>query len=187
MRKADQFLVKTKREDKMKKKKIALWVTLMTMFVLSVAWGEESNAERSYGQTVYVPAIHNCFNYNSEGCWQQGGTRLIIRNIDLKSKVKLVAIKLFGPDGNLVHDYLTAGPLELSPLASLTFTLPPELPLWDANDDGRPSFLVRWLAHGERGNPPIIESGRAILYKSQSGSWIFGAMDMTAGTVIKNH
>jgi len=115
---------------------------------------------KSRGQTVYVPASHNC--YFGDPCMLSVNTRLSIRNVDLNHAITVTEINFHGPDGDFVMALLEE-PLDLQPLASATFAVrESESPYWAVFTEGKPSFIVIWTAQ-LRVHPPMIASAHATI------------------------
>jgi len=164
-------------------KKVLFYLSFVVCLVLVITPAFGKSIKKCRGQTAYAPVIHNCFRWNEGICLYRGSTRLIIRNIDSDHPITVTLINLYAPDGNLVKEFLEES-LIIQPLASVTFSiLIDEIPLWDANDDGRPSFIVMWSTPRSV-FPPIIETGRALINDSLS-FWDAVGLEITPATILK--
>jgi hypothetical protein len=135
------------------------------------------------GQTVYAPAVHNCYMWVDDFCLRKSDSRLIIRNVDLDYAIAITSISIYGPDGEHLYEYIDEGPIEISPLSSKTFPFPGVIPLWSAHGDARPNFIVKWEVTEKKVVPPIIESG--LVFVRTGEAWGFEGFTTTPGTVLK--
>lgn len=167
-------------------KKVSFFVSFIICLVLITAPAFGDSVKKSNGQTLYVPALHNCFRWSDNGsCLNIGDTRLILRNVDLGDAIAITSISIYGPDGEHLYEYIEESPLIISPLSSKTFLFQKYIPLWDASDAARPSFIVKWEATKKGVIPPIVESARVFVNILGNGQIGFGGVNLTPGTVLK--
>jgi hypothetical protein len=95
----------------MEKSSLLILVTIFISVLLSATSFAEETVKKSTGQTVYLPAMYNDFSsYDGKGkkvIDQIGVTRIIVRNTDLNNDISLVSVKFYGPEGELVKEYLS--------------------------------------------------------------------------------
>ena len=153
------------------------------LFVLIVAglWGAnvlaDSIPKASHG-TVYVPAAYQQHPFTTaDGAVNQFIlSRLIIRNTDMGHTIIVNSARFYGPDGDLVHEFVT-DPIGLPPLASTSFLTQgsalgiPPYPV----AGGRPSFIVEWTAT-TKVNAPIIEILHVLVQPQLTASSLHGTL-----------
>ena len=98
---------------------------------------------------VYVPVYSRLFL--SHVNYRELAASLSIRNTDPGRSITVYEIDYFDTAGNLLQRYLES-PHELTPLATVTLTLPQS----DVRGGAGANFLVRWSG-GNDINEPIIE------------------------------
>ena len=168
----------------MSRRYLILLVLSFAVFCGSVALAKD--VPKASQGTVYVPASYQDSPFTSvDGAVNQLiVSRLFIRNTDMNNSISIDSVRFYGPDGELVWEFLTE-PLTLSPLASTSFgangtTLP--IPPY-RNVDGRPSFIVEWSA-SKRVNTPLIENARVFVQIELGGSSLHG-LSITPGQQIR--
>lgn len=102
------------------------------------------------GQTIYVPAYSEV-PITGAGRLLELTVTLAIHNTDLTRPIVLTAVRYYGVDGQLVHDYL-AQPQRLEPLASTAFIVEPE-----RGSGIGTNFIVEWVAE-EPVYEPVVEA-----------------------------
>jgi hypothetical protein len=166
----------------MKKRSIFLTLALCLIFATTAFAGEL--IKRSKGQTVHVTASNIDLSLSIPPALpvdQWAGSRLIIHNRDPEKSIKIVSIKYYNPDGELVTDFvnnLTTD--EIGPFASISVGIGIER--YD-NNQGRPCVIVKWEAK-TLVNPPCITGSTAIV-TMVDGVIRFHALISVEGTVIK--
>jgi len=171
----------------MKRTALILSVAFCLIFLFTAAFAGEQNVEKSFGQTVYVPAAY--LDYNDELYTQTISTRLVIRNIDPHNPIKVNIVEFWGPDPSdnsphMYRDFLDAGVVEFAPWRSTSY--PTHISTlgvgpFDPNTD-RQFFIVEWEANG-RVIPPIIASSIAVVNYGDPN--LIKALTVISGKVIK--
>lgn len=108
-------------------------------------------AEKSSGQTVYVPVYSHIYSGNRERPFYLAVT-LSIRNTDTAGSITLHAVDYYDSSGKLVKPYLEKQQV-LGPMASLRYVVGES----DTTGGSGANFIVRWEAENSV-NQPIIES-----------------------------
>jgi len=137
----------------------ALLLGLVGAWTSPVAAGE---AERSWGQTVYVPVYSHVF-FGDRGTTFNLATTLSIRNADPSQALSVISADYYDSGGRLIKKHLSA-PVALNPLASAEIFIPES----DTSGGFGASFIVRW-ASKEAVVPPVIE---CLMIGARSGQGI---------------
>jgi len=119
-------------------------------------------AERSWGQTVYVPVYSHIF-YGDRGAVFNLATTLSIRNADPVHALSLISADYYDSGGRVINKHFGAQ-VALGPLASTEIFIPES----DTSGGFGASFLVRW-ASKEAVVPPVIE---CLMIGARSGQGI---------------
>ena len=147
----------------MKRTALVLSVAFCLIFLSTAAFAGDQNVEKSFGQTVYVPAAY--LNYTFNDYTQIVITRLIIRNIDPHKPIKVNKVEFYGPntdnpedspymykdflDGTGVETHTQAEQLRLDGLAHVRQVLRPV-----HAGNGQPDDLLG-LTNGLLGGPCV--------------------------------
>jgi hypothetical protein len=159
------------------------FVTLILMNFSTIAFAQRGSGKVT-GQTVFVGSTLNDLTENINT-----GSRLFIRNTDLKNSIYIVSVKFYDPNGREVKEYLEEpDPTEIQvhALASVSFTPPSTETSWPA-DGGRPCFIVKWRALNKV-TPPSIEAVnivRQFVDISGVNTMLFQAMSYSQGIILE--
>jgi len=130
--------------------------------LLNPAVGSAENIQLSAGQTVYVPIYSHIYSGTKARPFDLAAI-LSIRNTNLKSSIRLISVKYYDSEGQLVKEYLTA-PIVLNALASTRYIIAER----DKAGGSGANFIVIWASE-EPVNPPIIEG---VMIGTRSGQGI---------------
>ena len=130
--------------------------------MLNPSVGSAENIQFSAGQTVYVPIYSHIYSGAKLRPFDLAAT-LSIRNTNLKSSIRLVSVKYYNSEGQLVKDYLTA-PVALKALASTRYIIAES----DKTGGSGANFIVIWQSENPV-NPPVIEG---VMIGTHSGQGI---------------
>ena len=182
-------------------KKVTLLISLIVCMVLVSAPAFGGGFKKSKGQTVYVPASHNCqWPYWKDGaylvhpidpdhCSMTTNSRIIIRNVDLKHSITVTDLIFHDPDGQPDEDLSSRDMDEEIPaLASKTYALPADTPYWSVFFEGRPSVIVKWTAD-RAVHPPSISSAIVIVNRAPPpglNPFTVDALSIMPGIVLNN-
>ena len=171
----------------MKKSGILLSVALCLILAATAFGGDK--VKRVKGQTVFAPTIWSDYSYT------KGGTlvtqllvgRLVIRNRDPENSIIVTSIEFYGPDGELVTDFLESGEQILGPLASWSWTSSQSgVPPYDTSIPGRPCFIVEWEADNAVYAPSIGVGMVSVVIHGLDGAMDITSFATVAGSVIKD-
>ena len=175
----------------MKRTALVLSVAFCLIFLSTAAFAGDQNVEKSFGQTVYVPAAY--LNYTFNDYTQIVITRLIIRNIDPHKPIKVNKVEFYGPNTDnpedspyMYKDFLDGTGVEISPWRSTSYPINPVIMEGEGPFDpgiDRQFFIVEWEANG-RVIPPNIEGSIAVINYSDPPNLI-KALTVISGKVIK--
>ena len=162
---------------------------ILIVLTMAMSWGVGASADnvaRASHGTVYVPASWQQLPFTTPvgGVNQYIVSRLIIRNTDMNDSITLNSVRFHGPEGELVHEFVT-DPITLSALSSTSFlanTGTLGIPAY-TTDGGRPSFIVEWGAP-TKVNMPIIENLQVVVQGELVGVSLHG-MSITPGQRIR--
>lgn len=151
-------------------KRWAVGVGRMTAAVLLLgmigAWtgpvASAGEAERSWGQTVYVPVYSHIF-FGDRGAAFNLATTLSIRNADPGQALSVMSADYYDSGGRPIKRHLGA-PVVLKPLAATEIFIPES----DTSGGFGASFLVRWASEKPIA-PPVIE---CVMIGARSGQGI---------------
>ncbi len=124
-------------------------ITLCTL--LFVAWHANVQAQKTAGQTVYIPVYSHIYSGNKERPFNLAVT-LSIRNTDPGGSLTLEMVDYYDSAGKLVRHYLEKA-IVLEPLATTRYVVKES----DTTGGSGANFLVRWKS-SETINSPLIES-----------------------------
>jgi len=172
----------------MKRTALILSVVFCLIFLSTAAFAGDQNVEKSFGQTVYVPAAWNNSDYGDYT--QTITTGLIIRNIDPHKQIKVNKVEFYGPDllfpdnsPLMYRDFLDGPGVEISSWRSISYrTFASGVDPFGQGLD-RPFFIVGWEANG-RVIPPIITSSIGVINLDDPYGY-FRAFTIISGKVIK--
>ena len=130
--------------------------------LLNPAVSSAENVQLSAGQTVYVPIYSHIYSGAKARPFDLAAI-LSIRNTNLKSSIRLVSVKYYDSEGQMVKDYLTT-PVDLNALASTRYIIAER----DKAGGSGANFVVIWQSE-KPANPPIIEG---VMIGTHSGQGI---------------
>jgi hypothetical protein len=130
--------------------RVAAVVLLLGMIGAGTRPCAAGEAERSWGQTVYVPVYSHIF-FGDRGVAFNLATTLSIRNADPVHALSLISADYYDSGGRVIKKHLAA-PVALGALASTEIFVPES----DTSGGFGASFLVRWSSE-EAIVPPVIE------------------------------
>ena len=107
--------------------------------------------EKSFGQTVYVPAYSHVYIGNRSQAYNLS-TTLLIRNTDPDRRIRLTSAIYYDSKGEIVREYLDE-PQVLAPLESWWIIIPDD----DRSGGAGANFLVKRHATGLV-HPPLTET-----------------------------
>ncbi|MCK9174898.1 MAG: DUF3124 domain-containing protein [Desulforhopalus sp.] len=110
-----------------------------------------ASAEKSTGQTIYVPAYSHIYFGNQERPLALSVT-LSIRNIDPASEMAITSVAYYRTEGELLRQFVK-DPVQLGPLGSARYVVAQD----DNTGGSGANFIVKWSA-SKPINPPIVES-----------------------------
>jgi hypothetical protein len=148
------------------------WKVLLFLALMLVPDAATAETKPSKGQTIYVPAYSHIYYGDREQPFYLTVT-LSIRNTDVSSKITIVSVDYYNPDGKLIRKY-NENPVALTPLSSKYHVVDQS----DKAGGSGASFLVVWKADKEV-TPPIIETIMISTYTQQGISF------SSRGVVIK--
>ena len=134
-------------------KKLSYIISLIFILLLPISAIAGQEAQRSKGQTIFIPAAWTDHSYQtSDGTTisARATSKLNIWNLDPENSIWIYEINFVGSDGEILKEYVLdpENPLELLPSNSISFRLGglPFPPF--SNDIGRPYFIFKW--HSEK-------------------------------------
>ena len=161
---------------------------ILLVFAIALLWSAgvlaENTPKASHGM-VYVSAAWQQQNFTTPDrtVGQFIVSRLVIRNTDMGESITVNSVRFFGPDGDLVHEFVT-DPITLSPLASTSFLANRALPIPAYPfSGGRPCFIVEWVAT-TKVNKPIIENLHTVVQGELDGASLH-SLSITPGQEIR--
>jgi hypothetical protein len=139
----------------MKRSILILPVAISLIFMFSAICAADGGIQKCGEQTLIVGASYlelNTFDGPDQFVWSS----FTVRNVDPQHEITVVKVDFYDPEGNLVAvDFLPDGPVAIDSYESKTWrasraTLyyPPSgigISEYDS-EDGRPFFLVKWVA-----------------------------------------
>ena len=147
--------------------------------------GNNSDVEKSMGQTVYLPLAHMNFEFeqaDGQVIYQRIFNRIMLRNTDPNNQITITSVEIYDPDGQLLVNLIEA-PISLGPLASTTYGIPGNIPPNDNTVLGRHCALVKWEANNLVNHPNV---GTAMAWGILEGNvWKYTAFDSIAGKIIE--
>ncbi|MBM9519281.1 DUF3124 domain-containing protein [Desulforhopalus vacuolatus] len=126
-------------------------LSLLTVFSLLFCAELSASAEKSVGQTIYVPAYSHIYFGNREHPLALSVT-LSIRNIDPASEMVITSVTYYHTEGELLRQFVKT-PVQLGPLGSARYVVGQD----DNTGGSGANFIVKWQADKPI-NPPIVES-----------------------------
>ncbi len=144
---------------------IFLLLLTFSIGILMPAGSSAGDIRLSAGQTVYVPIYSHIYGGIKARPFDLAAI-LSIRNTNLRSSIKLVSVKYYDSEGQLVKDYLTA-PVALNALASTRYIIAES----DKAGGSGANFIVIWKA-ALPVNPPIIEGVMIGTHSGQGLSFV---------------
>jgi hypothetical protein len=134
-------------------KKLLCIISLLLILLLPISAIAGQEAQRSKGQTIFIPAAWTDHSYQtSDGntISARATSKLNIWNLDPENSIWISEINFVGSDGEVLYEYIPdpEDPLELLPSNSISYRLgvlpfPPFV-----NEIGRPYFIFKW--HSEK-------------------------------------
>jgi hypothetical protein len=126
-------------------------LSLLTCLSLLLCAALPASAEKSVGQTIYVPAYSHIYFGNRERPLALSVT-LSIRNIDPTSELSITSVAYHRTEGELLRQFVQT-PVQLGPLGSARYIVAQD----DDTGGSGANFIVKWSATKPI-NPPIVES-----------------------------
>lgn len=108
-------------------------------------------AEKSTGQTVYVPAYSHIYHGNKDAPLLLSVT-LSIRNTDMDNPITISVVDYYDTKGTLLRHFINA-PVTLGPIGSERYIISQK----DKSGGSGANFIVTWHSQIPT-NPPIIET-----------------------------
>ncbi|MDJ0804034.1 MAG: DUF3124 domain-containing protein [Desulfobacterales bacterium] len=136
-------------------------VLLGMLLILTETALAASVAEKTKGQTLYVPVYSHIYSGDRERPVYLAST-LSIRNTDPSRAIRIINVDYFNSEGQLLRRYLEQ-PIELGPMASTRYIVGES----DKTGGSGANFIVRWEAAAPV-SPPVAE-GIMISTASQLG------------------
>ena len=134
-------------------KKVLFVASLIFILLLPISAIAGQKAQRSKGQTIFIPAAWTDHSYQtSDGTTisARATSKLNIWNLDAENSIWISEINFVGSDGEILKEFVPdpENPLELLPSNSISYRLGglPFPPF--GNDIGRPYFIFKW--HSEK-------------------------------------
>ena len=129
-------------------------------------------AEKSMGQTLYVPVYSNIYNGHTDKPTSLAIT-VSLRNIDPANEIRVLAVDYYDSRGRLVRNYISK-PFDLAPMASARYVVKDSQKTRGAGA----KFIVRWAS--ESMTNPLLAQGLMISTASQ-----LGISFVTQGVVVE--
>ena len=139
-------------------KTIAGLAVCMAIMILWVP-AEGLAAEKSMGQTLYLPVYSNIYNGHTDKPTPLAIT-VSLRNIDPTNEIRVLAVDYFDSRGRLVRNYIDK-PFALAPMASARYVVRDSQKTRGAGA----KFIVRW--ESETMTNPLMAQGLMISTASQ--------------------
>jgi hypothetical protein len=150
------------KKHKMTRRVLSALFFLLVVGIFVSASQADSGIALSAGQTVYVPIYSHIYSGLKGRPFNLAAT-LSIRNTDPKHPIRLVSVKFYDSEGELVKEYLH-NPSELKAMASTRYILTEA----DTAGGSGANFLVKWTSK-IKVNPPLIEG---VMIGTRSGQGI---------------
>lgn len=161
------------KKHKMTRRVLSALFFLLVVGIFVSASQADSGIALSAGQTVYVPIYSHIYSGLKGRPFNLAAT-LSIRNTDPKHPIRLVSVKFYDSEGELVKEYLD-NPAKLKAMASTRYILTEA----DTGGGSGANFLVKWTSK-TKVNPPLIEG---VMIGTRSGQ---GISFVSRGQVIKD-
>ena len=133
-------------------------IALLLFLLPAVDTAATDLAEKSTGQTVYVPAYSHIYHGYKDAPLLLAVT-LSIRNTDMANPITISTVDYYDTRGTLLRHFINA-PVTLGPLGSERYIISQK----DKSGGSGANFIVTWQAQAPI-NPPIIET---VMIGSQS-------------------
>ena len=128
-----------------------IYIALLLFILPALPAAATDLAEKSTGQTVYVPAYSHIYHGNKDAPLLLSVT-LSIRNTDMDNPVTISVVDYYDTKGTLLRHFINA-PVTLGPIGSERYIISQK----DKSGGSGANFIVTWHSQSPI-NPPIIET-----------------------------